>query len=494
MNFANPFLWGFLALGIIVGYIARNLLAVKRAQNIEQKLKKRVEEAKAQAQEIIREAKDKSIAILDDLKKEEKERSEKITKLEERILGREEKLDQQALALTQRESKIDEERSKLEESKEEIKELKEKAVVQLEELAGLSKEKAKEQLMEETKASYQSDLTEIIQKMEHERKEEIEEKAAEIITGALMRYSRTHVADVTTSVFTLPSEDLKGKIIGREGRNIKALERATGVDIVVDETPETVIISSFDPMRREIARLSLEKLVKDGRIQPARIEETVEEVKQSLIKRMQEIGEEATMELGIIGFPKEILQLIGRLHFRTSYGQNVLTHSIEMAHISGMIARELGVNVDVAKKGALVHDIGKAISHEVEGKHVDLGMKILKKYGVEDAVIDAMKSHHEDYPFASSEAFIVTAADILSAGRPGARRDSVEQYLKRLKDLEAIASGFKGVKQAYALSAGREIRVFVVPEKVDDFAALQMAKDISSKIQHEMNYPGEIKV
>jgi len=292
----------------------------------------------------------------------------------------------------------------------------------------------------------------------------------------------------------LPNEEIKGKIIGREGRNIRALERATGVELIIDESPENIIISSFDPLRREIARLALEKLIKDGRIQPAKIEEKVEEAKQEISKRLSEIGEQASLEVGVINLPKDILQLLGRLHFRTSYGQNVLVHSIEMAHISSMIAAELGLNVEVAKKGALLHDIGKAISHEVEGTHVNLGRKILKKYGIDDAVIQAMESHHEEYPFSTPESFVVAAADILSAARPGARRDTVENYLKRLGDLEKIAGGFEGVKTAYALSAGREIRVFVVPEKIDDFGAFQLAKNIASKIQSEMKYPGEIKV
>ncbi|MDP2629544.1 MAG: ribonuclease Y [Candidatus Harrisonbacteria bacterium] len=494
MNLFNPVVLGFLALGLAVGYFVRNVIATRRARRIEETIRKRISDAKAEAQDIVSKAQAQSITVLDEIKKDEKERKEKLDKTEERLLQREETLEKQLGVLSEREERINGEREKLGQEREEVKEKKEKAIAELEKLAGLSKEAAKEKLMSETKEVYQTDLVETIQKMEHDRKDEIEKKASEIITGALMRYARSHVSDVTTTVFTLPSEDLKGKIIGREGRNIKALERATGVEIVVDETPETVILSSFDPLRREIARLSLERLIKDGRIQPARIEETVEEVKQDMIRRMQEIGEQATMEVGVLGFPKEILQLIGRLHFRTSYGQNVLTHSIEMAHLSGMMARELGANVDVAKKGALVHDIGKAISHEVEGTHVDLGMKILSKYGVDEAVINAMRSHHEDYPFATSEAFIVTAADILSAGRPGARRDTVEQYLKRLRDLEAIASNFKSVKQAYALSAGREIRIFVVPEQIDDFGALQLAKDVAFKVQQDMKYPGEIKV
>ena len=315
-----------------------------------------------------------------------------------------------------------------------------------------------------------------------------------IITTALQRYARSHVTDLTTTVFHLPNEEIKGKIIGREGRNIRTLERLTGAELILDESPENIIISSFDPLRREIARLALEKLIKDGRIQPAKIEEKVEESKNELTKRMQEIGEQACLEVGVITLPKEIIQLLGRLHFRTSYGQNVLVHSIEMAHVSGMIAAELGANVEIAKVGALVHDIGKAISHEVEGTHVNLGRKLLQKYGVDDRIIQAMESHHEEYPFATTESFIVAAADILSAARPGARRDTAENYFKRLEDLEKIATGFDGVKTAYALSAGREIRVFVVPEKIDDFGALQLAKNVAAKVQSELKFPGEIKV
>lgn len=287
---------------------------------------------------------------------------------------------------------------------------------------------------------------------------------------------------------------MKGKIIGREGRNIRALERATGVEFIIDETPDAIIISSFDPYRRETARMALEKLIKDGRIQPAKIEEKVEEAKAELNKRAQDIGEAAAQDLGVFDLPKEILQLLGRLHFRTSYGQNVLTHSVEMAYISEMMARELGLNAEVAKKGALLHDIGKAIDHEVEGTHVDLGMKLLKKYGIDERVVEAMQSHHEDFPYARPEAYVVTAADVLSAARPGARRGTIETYIKRLADLEKIATEFPGVKNAYAIAAGRELRVFVVPEKIDDFRALELAREIANRIQSELKYPGEIKV
>jgi ribonuclease Y len=310
----------------------------------------------------------------------------------------------------------------------------------------------------------------------------------------LQRYARSHVAEITTTMFPLADEDLKGKIIGREGRNIRALERATGVEFIIDEAPDAIIISSFDPFRRETARMALEKLVKDGRIQPAKIEEKVEEAKTELAKRTLEIGEATASDLGVYGLPKELLQLLGRLHFRTSFGQNVLVHSTEMAYIAEMMARELGLNADIAKRGALLHDIGKAIDHEVEGTHVELGIKILQKYGVDQAVIEAMQSHHEDYPYARPEAYIVTAADVLSAARPGARRGTLENYIKRLGDLEKLAGQFPGVKNAYAIAAGRELRVFVVPEKIDDFRALELAREIANRIQSELKYPGEIKV
>ncbi len=382
----------------------------------------------------------------------------------------------------------------LDRSIKEVEEKREKATQALAEAAGLTKDEAKQKLLTDIQEEHKEELAKTIAELSRERTDEIEKKSVEIITAAMQRYSRSHVAELTTSVFTLPSEDLKGKIIGREGRNIRTLERLTGTELIIDETPENIVISSFDPLRREIARLTLQKLIKDGRIQPAKIEEKVEEAKSEIEKRMQEIGEEAAYEIGVYDFPKEIIQLLGRLNFRTSFGQNVLTHSIEMAHLAGMIAAELGANVDVAKKGALLHDIGKAIDHEVPGTHVELGRKILKKYGVDDAVIAAMESHHEEYPFSTPESFIVAAVDALSAARPGARRGTLESYIKRLEDLEKIAMEFPGVKQAYAISAGRELRVFVVPEQIDDFRALQMARDIAAKIQSDLKYPGEIKV
>ncbi|MEK7192456.1 MAG: ribonuclease Y [Patescibacteria group bacterium] len=474
---------GLLAAGLVVGYLINQSIASKRANSLEQK-----------AKQIILEAQEKAVTLLDEAKKDERERKNQIDRMEERLSKKEEMVDKQSRVLVAQEAKLKEENEKLNQEQQSISETRQRAIKDLEKLAGLTAEDAKKQLFHNLEEEHKHDLVKTIQNLEHQKREEVEKKSLEIITTALQRYARSHVADITTTVFNLPNEEIKGKIIGREGRNIRTLERLTGAELILDESPENLIISSFDPLRRETARLTLEKLIKDGRIQPAKIEEKVEEAKNELTKRMVEIGEQAALEVGIIDLPKEISQLVGRLYFRTSYGQNVLVHSIEMAHICGMMAAELGANVEVAKKGALLHDIGKAISHEVEGTHVNLGRKILQKYNIDERVIRAMESHHEEYPFATPESFIVAAADILSAARPGARRDTVENYLKRLQDLEKIASSFDGVKTAYALSAGREIRIFVVPEKVDDFGALQMAKNIAGRVSSELKYPGEIKV
>lgn len=484
MNYQNLLIGGLiLAFGMILGYLIKQLLGLRKISSSEE-----------QAKRVILQAQEKAVALLNEAKKDERDRKQTLDRTEERLVKKEEALTAQLRDIQSQEARVKSLEADLEKSKAAIEETRKDAISRLEKIAGLSAEEARKRMKDEILQANRQELTKMLFDMEHEKREAVEKKGQEIVTLAIQRYARSHVADVTTSVFTLPNEDLKGKIIGREGRNIKALERATGVEMIMDETPESILISSFDPLRREVARLALEKLIKDGRIQPAKIEEKVAEAQNDMQKRMLEVGEEAALELGIVDFPKEILQLLGRLYFRTSYGQNVLVHSIEMAHISGMIAAELGANIEIAKKGALVHDIGKAISHEVEGTHVELGRKILKKHGIDELVIRAMESHHEEYPSATPEAYIVTAADVLSAARPGARRDNVENYLKRLGDLEKAALSFPGVKIAYALSAGREIRVFVVPEKIDDFGAFQLAKDIAGKVQSELKYPGEIKV
>jgi ribonuclease Y len=485
---------GILVLGAILGYFIQQSISAKRANSLENKLKRDFLKAENDAQEVILQAKNKAVSLLEEARREEKDRKSTIDRSEARIIKIEEDLLKKENEFRSERSKFQLEEKKIQEAGRELQTAKKRIEEELSKVAGLTPEEAKVKLISEMTERNKEELAQTLQKLFRERQGEVEKKALDVMTTAIQRYARSSVSDITTSTFNLPSADLKGKIIGREGRNIRTLERLTGVELIVDEAPDTIIFSSFDPLRREIAKITLEKLIKDGRIQPAKIEERVEETKAEMEKRMYEIGEEAAYELGIIGLPKEILHLLGRLNFRTSFGQNVLNHSIEMAHIAGMIASELGMNVEVVKKGALLHDIGKAIDHEVPGTHVELGRKILKKYGVEEKVISAMESHHDEYPFATPESYIVAAADILSAARPGARRGTLENYIKRLEDLEKIAASFDGVKNAYAISAGRELRVFVVPEKIDDFKALQLARDVAAKIEAELKYPGEIKV
>ena len=483
-----------LLLGSALGYFLRQFLVSKRAKAVEQIIKKQLEEAKSKATDLVLKAQEKAASLLERAGLEEKERKNQLLKLEERLLKKEEVLERQLNEIRIKDEQNQKLAKELEAAKKEIDDLRNEAMSQLEKVSGFSKEEAKEILLKDVRDQYQKELSQTFEKLEKERREKLEKKALEIMTTAIQRLSRSHVATVTTTAFDLKSEDLKGKIIGREGRNIRTLERLTGVELIIDETPDSLVISSFDPVRREVTKLALEKLIADGRIQPAKIEEKVEEAKQEINKRVVEEGEKAVYELGIYDLPKEIIQLLGRLHFRFSFGQNVLLHSIETAYLASMIASELGLNAEAAKKAGLVHDIGKAIDYEVEGSHVELGRRILKKYGIEEEIIKAIESHHEEYPFSTSESFIVAAADAISAARPGARRDNLENYLKRLEELEKIASSFKGVKNAYAISAGRELRVFVEPEKIDDFGALQLARDIAIKIESELKYPGEIKV
>lgn len=477
-----------------MGYAIRQAIGLKKKNTVEQVIDRKLREAEVKAKEIVLEGQEKASVLLEEAKQDERERKMQLDQREDRLLRKEESFERDLHGMRTKENHLNEELGKIRAKQDEVEVLKQEAQKMVEEKAKLTPEEAQKMIIRKVQEDHQKDLAQIIQKLEHERVEEIEKKSLDILTSAIQRYSRSHVAEVTTSIFQLPNEDLKGKIIGREGRNIKSLERLTGVEFIIDEAPDYIVISSFDPMRREIAHMTLEKLLKDGRIQPARIEEKVEESKSEITKRAFELGEEAAHEVGIYDLPKELIQLLGRLHFRTSYGQNALVHSIEAAHMGGMIASELGVNADIARKAALLHDIGKAIDHEVAGTHVELGMKILKKYNINEKVIHAMEAHHEDYPFSSPESYIVAAADALSAARPGARRENIDNYIKRLEELEKIANEFSGVKQAYAISAGRELRIFVTPEKIDDFAAFQLARDVANKIELELHYPGEIKV
>ncbi len=483
-----------LAAGALLGYLIRQLIATRSTNSIEAKTKRQLEESKTQSKEVLLEAKDKAVKILEDAKNQERERLAILARQEDRLNIQFKKIEQKEDDLENSKKDLERQANQIKAIHQEADALKKKSEEIIEQVSGLSREEAKAKLFSQIEEESKTDLVATIQKLEKNRLEELEKKAREIMTIAVQRYARSHISEITTSTVNLPSDELKGRIIGKEGRNIRALERLTGVEVIVDETPEAITLSSFDPLRREIAKTALLKLMTDGRIQPARIEEKVEEAKKEVSNKVLEAGEAALYEVGILNLPKEITMLLGRLAFRTSYGQNVLLHSIEMAHIANMLAKELGANAEVAKKAALLHDIGKAVDHEIEGTHLELGRKILQKYGVEQAIIKAMESHHEDYPFSTPESLIVAAADVISGARPGARRDTVENYIKRLTELENIVNSFAGVEKSYAISAGREIRIFVQPEKIDDLKALQLAKEMAKKIESELKYPGEIKV
>ncbi len=494
MEITNPLVLGGLALGIILGYFLRRSVALNQKESVERKAQEELGKAEAKAKEINLKAEESAAGILKNAREEERTRKTELSKLEERLRAKEDSLEREKREAEKKRESYEEEAKKIQALEDEARAIQDRAVKELEKVSGFSKGEAKQELFKELKITSEREIGEMIARLEKEKDEEVKKKTMEIITTAMQRYAREHVGDATTSVVHLPNEEIKGKIIGREGRNIKAFERLTGVEVIVDETPESILISSFEPVRRELARMALEKLIKDGRIQPARIEEAIEEARGELEREIEKIGEEAAYEVGIVDLPKEITKILGRLNYRTSYGQNVLQHSIEMAHIAGMLAGELGLNIEIAKKGALLHDIGKAIDQETEGTHVEIGRKLLKKYGVDERVVQAMESHHEEYPYAIPEAYVVTTADIISGARPGARRDTLEKYLKRLEEIERVAREFEGVTQVYAISAGREVRVFVKPEKIDDFRAIQLAKEIAEKIHREVQYPGEIKV
>jgi len=485
---------GSLIVGSFLGYLARQSIAKRQANTAEAKIDKLITEAKSQAQEIILKAKDKAVRALDEIKREEAAREDEFRKNKQRLERKEEILETKSASLDKEENNLREKVEKVREIKTELERLKEEEIKNLEQIGKLSQDEAKKEILKLVEDKNKEEIFARIQKLEKFGKEELEKKAQDIMVTALQRYASSQASDITTTTVSLPNDEIKGKIIGREGRNIKTLERLTGVEVIIDDTPETLLISGFDPVRRQIAKLSLEKLISDGRIQPARIEEVVEKTKGEIDKKMKEAGEAAVYDVSIVGLDPRLVNLLGRLSFRTSYGQNVLLHSIESAHLAGMLASELGADATIAKKAALLHDIGKAVDHEIQGSHVDIGIRILQKFGVDKKVIDAMKSHHEDYPFETIEASIVQAAEAISAARPGARKESLDNYLKRLEELEKIATGFQGVEKAYAIQAGREIRIFVNPEKIDDLGAYKLAKDIAQEIEKELKYPGEIKV
>ena len=483
-----------LAIGIGVGYLIRQMVAQKRKSSIEGKIKKYLEDSKAEAKELLFDTKEKAAKIVDEAKQEEKDRLSQARRLEERLSERETSVDRRVQDFEKRDRELEDRIVRVKQVKAEMEAARDKAGAELERVAELSKDAALRELIAKIEKDHSEDLMVRIKKLEVTGMEDLERRAKNILTALIQRLATSTTSEVTTTTVSIPSDDLKGKIIGREGRNIKSLERAAGVEIIVDDTPGSIVISGFDPVRRQIAKGALEILIQDGRIQPARIEEAVEKARENIEKQIKDAGEHAAYEVGIFDLDPRLLNLIGRLKFRTSYGQNVLQHSIEMTHLAGMLATEVGADVAIARKGALVHDIGKAVDHEVQGTHVEIGRRILQKFNVDIRVIQAMQSHHEEYPYETLESIIVQTVDAISASRPGARRDSIENYLKRLEDLENIATSFGGVEKAYAISAGREIRIFVTPEKVTDMEARNVAREIVLRIEKELKYPGEIKV
>ncbi len=483
-----------LALGIAAGYYLRYLQALSKKSSIEIEIKEREVEAEKQAIEIIEKAEEKIAKAEQEAKAERKTIEEKLTHKEEHLLKREEIIDNRQIDLdSQRESlqtKIQEVKS----IKAQLDERKNSIESKLQEIAGLTPEEAFSTIISRVEQERASDLRSRIEKLERSGSEIFEEKAQNLLLAAIHRVGNNIPSNVMTTHVEIPSDDLKGKVIGKEGRNVRAFERATGVDVLIDETPGYIVLSSFDPIRREIARVALEALLKDGRIQPAKIEESVELARKEVASIVRKMGEKAAYEANVPNLHPDLISILGRLHFRTSYGQNVLWHSVEMANISAIIAEEIGADVATARAGALLHDIGKTVSHEVAGTHVEIGIRILQKYGVDQKVILAMRAHHEEYPYETPESIIVQVADAISGGRPGARRDSIENYIKRLSDLELIATTIKGVDRAFAIAAGREIRVLVNPEALNDFETHTLARTIATSIEASLRYPGEIKV
>jgi len=484
----------FLLVGSVVGYYVRQSIARKRAGTIEAELQKRITQTKQTVEDLLAKAKEKTEALEEKTYNDIEERQKVIIKAENRIFKKEEELETKEKEIDKKDKEEIDKLEKLKDLKNDLDVLKNEAIEKLEKIAGLNKEQAKNELLEKAEREYQAEVLERVRKLEERGVDQYEKKAKEIISTAVQCYALSQAQELTTSSVAIPSDEIKGRIIGKEGRNIRAFEKAAGVELIVDETPGLVIISSFNPIRREIAKIALEKLLHDGRIQPSRVEQEIEKAEQEINKKIKEAGEAAVYETGVLDLPDKLVQVLGRLQYRTSYGQNVLSHSIEVAHLSSVIASELGLNVALAKKAGLLHDIGKALDYKIEGSHTDIGAKILEKFEIDPAIITAVKSHHEEYPYESLEARIVQAADQISGARPGARKDNLENYLKRLGDLEDIALSFNGVEKAYAIQGGRELRVFVKPKDIDDLTAHKMAREIAQKIQQELKYPGEIKV
>ncbi len=484
--------------GILIGYLVRKNVGEKAIGGAEQTAKNLILDAENKAETIKKEievkAKEDALRYKDEAEREVKSRRKELSKAEHRLQQKEETIDKKLDNIERKEQSITAKEQNITNKQKSLEELRQKQLEELEKISGYTTEEAKKILLDQVESEIRADASQMIRDIESEAKDEADKRAKEIIVGAIQRCAADHVAETTVSVVNLPNEEMKGRIIGREGRNIRALETATGIELIIDDTPEAVILSGFDPVRREVARIALEKLIVDGRIHPARIEETVKKAEKEVNAQIKEAGEQATFDVGIHNLHPELVKLLGRLKLRTSYGQNVLKHSVEVAHLAGLMASELGLDAKLAKRAGLLHDIGKALDHDREGTHVDLGMEVLKKYKESQAVIDAMAAHHGDYEPKSIEAVLISAADALSAARPGARRETLETYVQRLEQLESIANSIRGVEKSFAIQAGREIRVIAQPDKVSDQEMPMLAREIAKKVEAELDYPGQIKV
>ena len=487
-----------LVVGSAIGYFYRKSIMEKKLNQTDEVIQKMLEDAQHKAddkrKEAVLEAKEEIIRLKSELDKEVRDRRAEVSRLERRVNQREETLDKKYDTLEAREESLNEKYAQAEKLEAEAQELHDRQQNELERIAGMTMDEAKAILVDRVQKDAYHDAAVMVREIEAQAKDEAEKKARNIVALAIQKCAADQVAETTVSVVALPNDDMKGRIIGREGRNIRTLETATGVDLIIDDTPEAVIISAFDPVRREVARIALEKLIMDGRIHPARIEEMVEKARREVDQKIREAGDQAVFETNLHSIHPELVKLLGRMRYRTSYGQNVLNHSVEVSHLAGIMAAELGADVTLAKRAGLLHDIGKAIDHEVEGTHVTIGAELARKFHENEAVINCIMAHHNDVEAASVEAVLVQAADAISAARPGARRESLENYIKRLEKLEAIADSFEGVDTCYAIQSGREVRIIVKPEDVNDAGTLILAKEIAKKIEAEMEYPGQIKV